>query len=608
MILQSLRELALREGLVDDPSFESKPVRWIIELRRDGRFRQLYDTNTPVAEPEGRKKKPRLEARLMLIPRRQVRSSGVKANFLVDNAKYVLGFGADDATLDPRNAERHAAFVEMLDAAVQQTNSSDAKSVLAFLRSREQRELCRAALMQQGGFADNDLFTFEVDGMLLHKDEDLRRYWTAASSKDESRSMQCLICGEERLPATLHNQIQIRGASTSGVPLVSFNAEAFEKYGWSGNQNAPVCQECMTAYVEGLRRLTRSRYENPRTGRQVSPLSTVLTGDTTAVYWADNVDPLVEGITALRDDPKRIEDLLQSPRQGLPAGVRDATRFYCLVLTGVQGRAVVRRVHTGSVAEVEDNLRRYFESINVDRFDRAEPLPQLRLLKSMVLNGELDRLPPELGTELWLSALFGLPLSRTFLAAVSARNRAERKVTPERAALLQLYFFTHRLSATTGDAINASSDKETDRDMSLNRESKDPPYLLGRLLAVLENVQTTAQGQNLNRTLVDRTFGAASTRPGVVFPQLIQTAQHHLAKASKKTEGRTIYLNKLLGEVIDGLEIDGFRSTLDLEQQGRFALGYYHQRQSFFRPSDSNAGQPATPATDRTAVEETTAV
>jgi CRISPR-associated protein Csd1 len=611
MILQTLRELALREGLVDDPAFESKPVRWVIELRGDGQFRQLYDTNTPQSQPKGKGKQPKLEAKLMAIPRRQVRSSGVKANFLVDNAKYVLATGSSERPPDPKNAARHIAYVELLQKALELADGPELRAVLAFLANERQLEACRVELERQGGFADNDLFTFEVDGTLLHEVEELRLYWAshAGETLSDGNQAQCLICGEQRVPATLHNQIQIRGASTSGIPLVSFNSDAFEKYGWSGSANAPVCTECMTAYVESLRRLTRSRYDNPRSGKRMSPLSTVLTRDTTAIYWAINDAPLLMGLSLLRDDPKRVGDLLASPHQGRAGNVGDPNRFYCLILSGTQGRAIVRRVHMGTVAEVESNLRRYFEAIDVDRFDSSTPLPQFRLLKALALNGDLDRLPNQLGMDLWLTALFGIPLSRSFLAAVVTRNRAERKVTPERAALLHLYFTTHSPSAcATGTATpSAQSAKENPREMSLNRESKDQPYLLGRLLAVLEHLQTAAQGRGLNRTLVDRTFGAASTRPGVVFPQLIQTAQHHLAKAGRKAEGRALFLNRLLGEIMDGLELNGFAATLNLEQQGRFALGYYHQRQSFYASRPENGGTPPTQTKTGTTEEENAA-
>ncbi len=596
MILQSLRELALREGLVDDPAFESKPVRWVIELDEDGCFLGVLDTNAPASQPEGSKKKPRLEAKLMVIPRRVVRSVGIRANFLVDNAKYVLGAGSDTTgPVDPKNAERHAAYLALLKAAPQDV--PELQAVLAFLADEDERAKCMADLARQKGYADNDLFTFDVDGIRLTDVEALRAHWTSANEapSESDGATQCLVCGEVRTAATLHNQIQIRGASTSGVPLVSFNTSAFEKYGWCGNENAPVCTGCMTAYVEALRRLTRARYDNPRSGLRLSPLSTVLSGDTTAIYWADNDATIAGLIGSLRDDPQSVKELLRAPRKGSEYTVRDSARFFCLILTGVQGRAIVRRLHTGTVAEVERNLHRYFAAIHVARYNESAPIPQFLLLKSMVLNGELDGLPAELGTELWLHALFGGPLSRSFLSAVVTRNRAERKVTPERAALLHLFFASHS-SGTSQEPVSDTAEPtlESTAPMSLDRETKDPPYLLGRLLAVLENLQTAAQGQNLNRTLVDRTFGAASTRPAVVFPQLINTAQHHLSKAAKKMEGRAISLNKLLGEVMDGLDINGFSPTLNLEEQGRFALGYYHQRQSFFRKT----GQPADAPTD----------
>lgn len=597
MILQSLRDLALREGLVDDPAFESKPVRWVIEVRADGTFKSVYDTNAPQTVAASSKRKPKLEAKLMLIPRRAVRASGVRANFLVDNAKYALGMDGEGKTGDPKNKERHRAFIALLQEAQAAAPSPALKAVLIFLAPETERSACMTKLQTDfGGFADNDLFSFEVNGESLHELEELRLYWSSQQTGNgvEAVTSQCLMCGEERAVTPLHNQIQIRGGSTTGVPVVSFNSDAFESFGWSGNANAPVCESCMTAYVEGIRRLTRARYDNPRTGERVSPLNTVLNDDTTAIYWSEQATELVTAVPALRDNPKAVRDLLLSPLMGSQHSVNDANRFYCLVLTGTQGRAIVRRMHTGTVGELAANLERYFQAIDVDRYDTTVPMPQFRLLQSMVLKGELKRLSPELGTELWLAALFGTLLSRVFLSAVIGRNVAERAVSSERAALLQLYFSSHRQSSTTGSPERKESQtpEEPAPAMSLNRESKDPAYLLGRLLSVLENVQTAAQGSNLNRTLVDRTFGAASTRPGVVFPQLIQTAQHHFAKAGKKAAGRAVNLDKQLGEILDGLDIDGFASTLSVEQQGRFALGYYHQRQSFFRGRPTTGDAP----------------
>jgi CRISPR-associated protein Csd1 len=190
------------------------------------------------------------------------------------------------------------------------------------------------------------------------------------------------------------------------------------------------------------------------------------------------------------------------------------------------------------------------------------------LLRSLVLQGKLDRLPPRLAGEIFLGVIFGTRLPRLVLSAAVQRNRAEQKVTPERAALLQLFFASHY-------------QKEVPL-MSLDVVTTDAPYRLGRLLSAYEQLQRRAQGGNLNRTLVDRYFGAASTRPGTVFPQLVRLSQNHLGKLG---QNGGYYQGRITG-IVDG--IGCFPSMLTLEEQGRFALGYYHQRQAFFRNSKNN--------------------
>ncbi len=607
MILQSLRELALREVLVGDSAFESKPVRWIIDLDEDGSFSGVLDTNLQPPTPEGKKTKPRPEAKMMVIPRRGGRTVNIAPDFLVDNAKYALGLMADEGIADEKTAVRHAAFIQLLQHAG--TENRQIKAVLSFLEDTTRMTECANKLARSGGFASNDLFTFRVDGELLHEAEDLCAWWIEhlAGSTSPSTGQQCLICGEARPLAGNHALIQIPGAVTNGVPLVTFNANAFEKYGWSGNDNAPVCNECMTAYTEGLRRLTRPRYVIPGTGQTVGPLRTSLTSDTIAIYWADAASDFVACLPMLRDNPKEVEKLLASPHAGKERALRQAERFFCLILTGAQGRAIVRKLHTGTVAVVQANLRLYFAAIDVERYDRSAPMPLFRLLQSLVLKGELDRLPAELGTELWMASLFAEPLSRRFLTAVVSRNCAEQKVTAERAALLQFYFAcrTKRNAPTPQPPAIL---EETSCSMSLDRENKNRSYLLGRLLGVLENLQTAAQTQGINRTVVDRFFGAASTRPAVVFPQLLQLALHHKAKSARSSPGRTINLDKEIGAILNGLNpAEGFGATLSLEEQGRFAIGYYHQRQSYYRPTNRSESQADADSTGKLHPEETTA-
>lgn len=230
---------------------------------------------------------------------------------------------------------------------------------------------------------------------------------------------------------------------------------------------------------------------------------------------------------------------------------------------------MLRSMHTGTLAELEKNLNAFFDAIKLEG-DRGEPKPLGFLLRSLVLQGKLDRLPPRLAGEVFLGILFGGKLPRLVLSAAVQQNRAEQKVSPERAALLQLFFMSHKM-------------KEVPQ-MSLDTESKDAPYRLGRLLSAYEQLQYSAHqvrspGSKLNRTLVDRCFGAASTRPGVVFAQLARLSQSHIGILRRY--GRTP--DKNVGDICDGFTGISFPSTLTLEEQGRFALGYYHQRQFFFR-------------------------
>ena len=106
-------------------------------------------------------------------------------------------------------------------------------------------------------------------------------------------------------------------------------------------------------------------------------------------------------------------------------------------------------------------------------------------------------------------------------------------------------------------------------------------YRLGRLFAVLERIQEGALGTELNSSIVDKYYGSASSVPFSVFPRLIAGCKNHLSKIRKDKRGYAIILDKDLGEIIDGLE-NQFPRHMSIEAQGRFAIGYYHQRQSYF--------------------------
>ena len=127
--------------------------------------------------------------------------------------------------------------------------------------------------------------------------------------------------------------------------------------------------------------------------------------------------------------------------------------------------------------------------------------------------------------------------------------------------------------------------------MSLDTGNTDPGYLLGRLFSSLENLQRAALGSQVNATIRDRYYGAASATPASIFPVLLRNAQNHLGKLRKHRPGHAVNIEKEIGLIIDALPAQ-FPRSLPIEEQGRFAIGYYHQTQSRFVPtSESNAEQ-----------------
>lgn len=122
--------------------------------------------------------------------------------------------------------------------------------------------------------------------------------------------------------------------------------------------------------------------------------------------------------------------------------------------------------------------------------------------------------------------------------------------------------------------------------MGLDLENKDVGYLLGRLFAILERAQIQSAGGEgkINTTIRDRFFGAFSTSPVTVMPILLKLKNHHIAKL----ESGKVYFESLIGEVMDGVDARKIPAHLTLEQQAYLAVGYYHQRQDFFKKKDEN--------------------
>ncbi|MCX7937761.1 MAG: type I-C CRISPR-associated protein Cas8c/Csd1, partial [Chlorobi bacterium] len=389
----------------------------------------------------------------------------------------------------------------------------------------------------------------------------------------------CLITGRRAVPARLHPAIKgVRGANANGASLVSFNDPAFCSYGKEQSYNSPVSGEAAFAYTTALNILLERDSRNKVTlGEAV-----------TIVYWSDGSSAEeydFEGffgayIDAPRDNPDQGVEAVKALYDAMHTGklTSSTQHFYVLGLAPNAGRIAVRFFRHGPTYFFARNIYQHFEDLQIVHGpNEPEHLPLYRLLASTAVEHKIDNVPPNLPSAVIESILDGTPYPLSLLQACIRRMRAERVVRYEHAAILKAWLNRyHRLYHNLSKEIT----------MTLDTTNTAPAYVLGRLFAVLERIQESAQ-PGINATIRERFYGAASASPAATFPRLLKLANHHLAKI--ENTGLQVSLDKQLGEVMSLL--DGFPLTLPLHDQALFALGYYHQRQAFFTPKQSSTVQ-----------------
>lgn len=568
MILQALNDYYARKPDLPRDGFELKDIPLIIELEPDGHLVQIFDTR----ELRGKKK----QARGFLVPQGVKKSVNVAASLLWGNAEYVLGL-PDAKKLAERKAkgkeveyrarlnEMRGAFVaeiRRLPEAVQQDEGIQA--VLAFMA--QSSETLLAQLGETGGeiAESNPNLTFRLRG-----DIELVCQRPLVSSAVMRReispsTVSCLVTGEVDGVERLHPSIAgVRDAQSSGASLVSFNLDAFRSYGKEQGDNAPVGKRAAFAYTTALKHLLRR--DSPQK---------LQVGDATTVFWADHDSSLENDFAAFFDEPRKdaadldrgtraVAALLESAKQGVGPVLDNQTRFFVLGLAPNAARIAIRFWLTGTVAEMAGRIVRHFRDLEIDRHPDAKPyLSIFRLLTAIAALGKAENIPPNLGGEIMRAILEGLPYPESLFHGAIRRIRMEREVGYARAAILKA-------------CLNRKPHpNEKEITVSLDKDNINPGYRLGRLFAVLERVQEEAS-PGLNATIRDRYYGAFSATPATVFATLMRMKNHHLAKLDNP--GRRVNLEKLIGEIVDGLP-PAPPAHLSLPDQGRFAIGYYHQR------------------------------
>ncbi len=574
MMLRALYDLAHQEGLVEDPHFEPKPISFIVVVGEGGALRSIVSTLTP---PSG---KGAPVAKRLAVPRETTRTSKVVSQFLWDNAQYVFGINVDPKKERSERAlalcrDAFRAKVEEMAAA---SGDAAARDVAAFLAGVAARPWSLEQLLAKTGqksITSNAVFAFrhETDSEKLVSDRPgVRAWWAAKRTPAAGGEIQCLVTGRPAQPVDSHPKLKrLPGGQSSGVALVSFNNPAFESYGLSRNENAPIGRAAAEAVATALNRLLDRGYPSPSDGTPLPSRRFDLAEDTAVLFWSANAAAAVDLFTGGLDaDPEKVRALYEAPQGGRPPALDDPSPFFALALSGEMARAKVRGWYETTLGKALTNVRAHFDDIDVARRG-DEPMPLWRLLLSVAPLGDKKRLPPGLAASVFASIIDGRRYPRALLEGAVRRARVEREVTPERAALIKASLLRER-------RLSDPASPRTEVTPRMDAASLNVPYRLGRLFATLEKLQEEAL-PGTNATIRDRFFGAASATPITVFPRLIRGAQPHLAKVK-----RAVFFEKLIQEVLG--PVTGFPSHLTLEEQGLFALGYYHQRQEFFVKKD----------------------
>jgi CRISPR-associated protein Csd1 len=610
MILQELvryydRQRNLRDSDIAPPGWIRRPLDYILVLGSDG---ECLDLHSNFILKNGRSVSH--NALLPSVGKQALKhtNSGKDANLLWDNASFVLGWG-------DRRSTKLASFMATIKTWLSHIDDEAIRAVLLFLNSLAEDNDRACTLVERfkviDDFAKRDpviAFRLLGDGpVCVHERESVRVAYAARSGEVSEGVVRgrCLITGAVDVPLA-PNEFVIKGvwhAQSSGANIVSFNEAAFVSYGKQdrNGESAPIGNDSSIAYSVALNHLL------------ASDRNRVQVGDTSTVFWADAPSQF-DGDTVLadffvesKDDPGRgvraVQALYEALASGqLPVGERNV-QFFVLGLAPNAARISVRFWMRAPLAELAPRIRDWFEDLAIDHALGESEFPMLVPLLAASCapskdrrNGDLQRNPSLVG-DVIRGVLSGAPLPASWLNGLVERCRAEqaRKREDGKPAANVSYYRAASIKAILNRSIRFQGSKEREFTVALDPDNTNVAYRLGRLFATYERVQSDAAGRELNRTIRDAYFGAAMGTPASVFPRLEVLNGHHLRSLRRDKPGLAVKRDKLLAEITWGLDAQiAYPRTMPLHEQGRFALGYYHQRQAFYtRKEEPATNNPA---------------
>ena len=569
MILQALYDYFHRCGNLPQKGMELKEIGFLIVIDKEGRFLRFED-----------RRKDKKQAQKFLVKKHVGRTSALSANYLYDNSGYVFGYSDKGDVM-----AQYQTFKEKVRRIYEShVDNDDISAVHKFYQQEQPNVLFQMQRDPLWSEIEKNLnkkfstFSFLIEGdtkIVAEKVEllDIEE----GPSFDEGQI--CIVSGKKGKVVETTTATMIPGSQAT-AKLVSFQVSSgYDSYGKSKGGNAPICEDAEFAYTTALNHLLESDSRNK-----------FMLGSRTFLFWASKNDEAGKqaeesifnmfGFSDQEDDPNRNIEKVRKVFTSIYSGEIKTTSedtFYILGLAPNAARIAVVYWAEIPLKEFAGTICKHFEDMEViDTRPEKKPYMSLRnILSTVTLGGKVSDATPNLPDTVVKSIFQGIPYPQTLFASCIRRIRAESSdkdknaVHITRAAIIKAY-------------LNRISDNQK-IDIMLDKENTNQGYLCGRLFAVLDKIQEEANNQHSIR---ERYMNSASSTPAAVFSTILNLSNHHVENL--KNEGRKIYFDKLKQEIISKIDSEGFKAQLDLQDQGRFFIGYYHQRQDFFTKNEED--------------------
>lgn len=570
MILKALYDYYHRCGNLPRLGTELKEIGFLIVIDKEGNFLRFEDRRID-----------KKQAQKFLVKKHVGRTSALAANYLYDNSGYVLGYS------DKGDSSAQYQTFKCKVESIYETHP-DNQDIVAVRKFYQHEQSFIISQMQRdplwGEIAKNlnkkySTFSFLIDGdtkIVAEKGE----LFDEDSETGVDGGQVCIISGKKGYAVETTTATMIPGSQAT-AKLVAFQVSSgYDSYGKTKGGNAPISEEAEFAYTTALNHLLASDSRNK-----------FLIGSRTFLFWASKNDEAGQkaedsffclfGFNEQSDDPNRNIEQLRKVFESIFKGTLKTStedKFYILGLAPNAARIAVTYWAEIPLRQFAETICRHFDDMEViDTRPEKKPYTSLRnIISTVTLGGKVSDATPNLPETVVKSIFEGLPYPQTLFASCIRRIRAEsgekdkNAVHITRAAIIKAY-------------LNRLKNNEQKIQVMLDKENTNQGYLCGRLFAVLDKIQEEANNQHSIR---ERYMNSASSTPAAVFSTILNLSNHHVENL--KNEGRKIYFDKLKQEIIRKIDAAGFRPQLDLQDQGRFFIGYYHQRQDFFTKSEDN--------------------